>query len=141
MLGLLVLYFVLGFLLYAALYAAAGALVSRQEEVANSTGPLTFLVMAGYLISFYASLNPSADWVIPVSYIPFFTPMMMLAREGVTPLPWWEITISTVVMIVAIFVCTWGAARIYRIGILMYGQKPGFSAFFQYMRSRPKGAA
>lgn len=138
MLALLLLYFILGFLLYATLYAAAGALVSRQEEVASSAAPLSFLVMAGYLISFYATMTPKAAWVLPMSYVPFFTPMMMLAREGIMPLPWWEVVLSCIVMIVTILIFGWLAAYIYRVGILMYGQKPGFSAFFQYMRATKK---
>lgn len=134
-LGLLVLFFVLGYLLYASLYAAAGALVSRQEEVASSVGPLGFLLMAAYLISFYSVITPRADWIIPLSYVPFFTPMMMLARNAVTPLAWWEIALSCLLMIVSILLLTWLAAYIYRVGVLMYGQKPGFGAFFRYIRS------
>lgn len=133
-LGLLALYFVLGFLLYAALYAAAGALVSRQEEVTSSVGPLAFLIMASYLVSFYATITPKADWVVLLSYVPFFTPMMMLAREASTSLSWWEITLSSALMVAAIIGFTWLAAYIYRVGILMYGQKPGFGAFFSYIR-------
>ena len=141
MLGFLVLFFVLGFLLYATIYAAAGALVSRQEEVATAVGPLGFLLMASYLLSFYATVTPNAAWIVPLSYVPFFTPMLMLARYAITPLPWWEIALSGALMLVSILILTWVAAYIYRIGVLMYGQKPGFGPFIRYLRSGQKGAA
>lgn len=141
MLALLVLYFVLGFLLYATLYAAAGALVSRQEEVSSSVGPLVFFIMISYVLSFYATLTPQASWIVPLSYVPFFTPMMMLAREAIMPLAWWEIALSSIVMVVAILLFAWFAAYIYRVGILMYGQKPGFGAFFRSLWSANKKAA
>ncbi|HZR41061.1 MAG TPA: ABC transporter permease [Ktedonobacteraceae bacterium] len=134
MLGMMVIYFVLGYLLYATLYAAAGSLVSRQEEVASSVGPIAFLIMAGYLASFYVTFNPRADWIVPLSYVPFFTPMMMLAREALAPLPWWEIALSGVLMVAAILALTWLAASVYRIGVLMYGQKPSFDSFLRYIR-------
>ncbi|GCE14861.1 ABC transporter permease [Tengunoibacter tsumagoiensis] len=133
MLGLLVLYFVLGFLLYAALYAAAGALVSSQAEVASTARPLSFFIMASYLVSFYATFTPDANWIVPLSYVPFFTPMMMLVREAAVPLPWWEIALSSLFMLAALLGLTWFAASIYRSGVLMYGQKSGAGAFFRYL--------
>ena len=122
---LLLLYFLLGFLLYATLFAALGALVKRQDEVQNAVAPLTFLLVFGYIVSFFGVYTPDATWMKVVSYIPFWTPTTMLVRIGVSQVAWWEIAMTIGLMAVAIAVCAWISARIYRFGILMYGQRPG----------------
>ncbi|HEX9130981.1 MAG TPA: ABC transporter permease [Ktedonobacteraceae bacterium] len=128
---LLLVYFILGFLLYATLFAAMGALVKRQDEVQNAVQPLTWLFMVGYFVSFFGIYTPDATWVKVISYIPFWTPTTMLMRIGVGGATWWEIAITIVLMIVAIFLCALIAARIYRYGVLMYGQKPSMRQLFR----------
>jgi ABC-2 type transport system permease protein len=132
---LLLVYFILGFLLYATLFAAMGALVKRQDEVQNAVQPLTWLFMIGYFVSFFGIYNPDATWVKVISYIPFWTPTTMLMRIGVGSATWWEITLTIVLMIVAIFVCAVIGARIYRLGVLMYGQRPGLRQLFKMVRT------
>jgi ABC-2 type transport system permease protein len=131
---LLLVYFILGFLLYATLFAAMGALVKRQDEVQNAIQPLTWLFMIGYIVSFFGIYNPDATWVKVISYIPFWTPTTMLMRIGVGSATWWEILLTIVIMIVSIFVCAIFAARIYRYGVLMYGQKPSMRQLFKIAR-------
>jgi ABC-2 type transport system permease protein len=131
---LLLVYFMLGFLLYATLFAAMGALVKRQDEVQNAIQPLTWLFMIGYFVSFFGIYTPDATWVKVISYIPFWTPTTMLMRIGVGSATWWEIVITIVIMIVAIFVCAIFAARVYRYGVLMYGQKPSIRQLFNIAR-------
>jgi ABC-2 type transport system permease protein len=131
---LLLVYFILGFLLYATLFAAMGALVKRQDEVQNAIQPLTWLFMIGYFVSFFGIYSPDATWVKVVSYVPFWTPTTMLMRIGVGSATWWEILITIVIMIVSIFVCAIFAARIYRYGVLMYGQKPSMRQLFKIAR-------
>ncbi len=131
---LLLVYFILGFLLYATLFAAMGALVKRQDEVQNAIQPLTWLFMIGYFVSFFGIYNPDATWVKVVSYIPFWTPTTMLMRIGVGSATWWEIVLTIVIMIVSIFVCAIIAARIYRYGVLMYGQKPSMRQLVKIAR-------
>ncbi|HET7637552.1 MAG TPA: ABC transporter permease [Ktedonobacteraceae bacterium] len=133
---LLLVYFILGFLLYATLFAAMGALVKRQDEVQNAVQPLTWLFMVGYFVSFFGIYTPDATWVKVISYIPFWTPTTMLMRIGVGSATWWEIAITIVLMIVAIFLCALIAARIYRYGVLMYGQKPSMRQLFSIARMR-----
>ncbi len=135
-LSLLLVYFILGFLLYATLYAALGALVKRQDEVQNAVQPLTWLFMIGYFVSFFGIYAPDATWVKVVSYIPFWTPTTMLMRVAVSSVAWWEIALTIVLMIVAIFVCTVIAARIYRFGVLMYGQRPGLGQLIKLARMK-----
>jgi ABC-2 type transport system permease protein len=131
---LLLVYFILGFLLYATLFAAMGALVKRQDEVQNAVQPLTWLFMIGYIASFFGIANPDATWVKVISYIPFWTPTTMLMRIGAGSATWWEILITIVIMIVSIYVCAIFAARIYRYGVLMYGQKPSIRQLFKIAR-------
>ncbi len=132
---LLLVYFILGFLLYATLFAAMGALVKRQDEVQNAVQPLTWLFMIGYFVSFFGIYNPDATWVRVISYIPFWTPTTMLMRIGVGSATWWEIALTIVLMIVAIFVCAVIGARIYRLGVLMYGQRPGLRQLYKMVRT------
>ncbi len=133
---LLLVYFVLGFLLYATLFAAMGALVKRQDEAQNAVQPLTYLFMVGYVVSFIGISNPDATWVKVISYIPFWTPTTMLMRIGAGSVAWWEIALTIALMIVAIFICAIIAARIYRYGVLMYGQKPGLGQLFKLASKR-----
>ena len=131
-------YGALGFLLYACLFAAAGSLVSRQEDVNTAVMPLTLLSGAGYLIAVYAStglLDIRSGWVVALSHVPFLSPFMMLSRMsdgGVQP---WEIVVSIVLLGAMIVAALWIAARIYRAGVLLYGQRPGVRAVWRLLRS------
>ena len=133
---LLLLYFLLGFLLYAALFAALGALVKRQDEVQNAVTPVTFLLIIGYVVSFFGVYTPDATWMRVISYIPFWTPTTMLVRVGVSNVAAWEIALTIGLMLVAIVVCAWIAARIYRFGVLMYGQRPGMRQLARLVRTK-----
>jgi ABC-2 type transport system permease protein len=133
---LLLVYFILGFLLYATLYAAMGALVKRQDEVQNAVAPLTFLLVIGYIVSYFGVYSPDATWMKVISYVPFWTPTTMLVRIGASGVAWWEIPFTIALMIVAIFVCTVISARIYRFGVLMYGQRPGLGQLAKLARMK-----
>jgi|SRR5579885_2755561 ABC-2 type transport system permease protein len=133
---LLLLYFLPGFLLYASLFAGVGALVRRQDEAQNAVSPITLFFTAGYLVSFIAIYVPEAAWVKVMSHIPFWTPVLMVARAGVSPVAWWEIVISVGVMIATTVICTLLAARLYRFGVLMYGQKPGLGSMVKLLRKQ-----
>ena len=136
LLGLIGIYFVLGFLLYGALFGAFGSLVSRQEDVQTALGPMYIILLAAYLCGIFGLQSPDANWVVILSYVPFFTPVLMLARASVGTLAVWEIPLTIVIMLVAIVLMTWLAARVYRAGVLMYGQKPGLGKLFKLARTR-----
>jgi ABC-2 type transport system permease protein len=133
---LLLVYFILGFLLYATLFAAMGALVKRQDEVQNAVQPLTWLFMVGYIVSFIGIYTPDATWVRVISYVPFWTPTVMLMRIGAGGAAWWEIVLTIVLMIIAIFICALISARIYRYGILLYGQRPNLRQLVKLVRTK-----
>ncbi len=131
---LLLVYFLLGFLLYATLFAAMGALIKRQEELQNIIQPVMWLFLIGYLVSFVGFSNPDAAWVKVISYIPFWTPTTMLMRIGMGSVAWWEIALTVGLMLAAIYLCAVISARIYRFGVLMYGQKPGLRQLVKLAR-------
>jgi len=120
----LLLYFILGFLLYATIMAGAGALVKRQEEARNAVQLPLMLLMGGYIAGEIGVYYASSTWMKVLSFIPFFTPTTMLVRIAGGQVAWWEIVITIPLMLITIALCAWISARIYRSGILMYGQKP-----------------
>jgi ABC-2 type transport system permease protein len=131
-------YGILGFLLYASLFAAAGSLVSRQEDVNTVVLPMTLLSTGGYLIGIYAAtglLDIRAGWIVAMTQIPFFSPFMMLGRVATDAAQPWEVVLSVLLLIVAIGVALWLAARIYAAGVLLYGQRPGIRAIARLVRT------
>jgi ABC-2 type transport system permease protein len=134
--GLLVAFavlFVLGFLLYAVLYAAAGSLVSRVEDINSVVAPMTMVGMAGYFIAVYTAsglIPADAGWVVVLSYVPFVSPYLMLSRFAAGQAGPLDLAIASGLLVVAIVICLWIAARIYAAGVLTYGQKPGARALF-----------
>jgi ABC-2 type transport system permease protein len=131
-------YGILGFLVYATLYAAAGSLVSRQEDVNTAVMPMTLVSTAGYLVAVYAStgvLDIRAGWLTVLSQVPLVSPFMMLSRftSGGVTAP--EVLLSIALLVAGIVGALWLAARIYRAGVLLYGQRPGIRAIFRLVRS------
>ena len=131
---LFLIYFLLAFFLYATLFAGLGAMVKRQEEVQSATMVPLMLVISGYLLVFLVISSPDATWAKVLSYIPFWTPMLMLVRIAAGTVAWWEIVVTIALMLVAILACTWFAARLYRYGVLMYGQRPSLSQLLKLVR-------
>jgi ABC-2 type transport system permease protein len=130
-------FFVLGFVLYAVLFAAAGSLVSRQEDVNQIVLPMTLMASAGFLISTYSSIgmfDPNASWVVALSWVPFLSPYMMLSRLAAGTAGLLEVVIAVVLLLAMIVLVIWVAARIYSAGVLMYGQKPGVHAMWKALR-------
>jgi ABC-2 type transport system permease protein len=138
---LFLVYFLLAFFLYAALYAGLGALVKRQEEVQSATMVPSMLVISGWLLVYLAVAFPNAIWTKVLSYIPFWTPMLMLVRLALGTVVWWEVVVTIALMLVAILACTWFAARLYRLGVLMYGQRPGLGQLLKLVRMSERTTA
>ncbi|HEX2765267.1 MAG TPA: ABC transporter permease [Candidatus Limnocylindria bacterium] len=120
------LFFFGGFLLYSTLYAAAGSMVSRIEDVQQASGPLLILAMGGYFAAITAINVPDAEWVATLSLVPFFSPYLMPIRMllGTTP-GVAEIGLALGLLAVTIVIAVWVAARIYSAGVLLYGQRVG----------------
>jgi ABC-2 type transport system permease protein len=130
-------YGVLGFLLYASLYAAAGSLVSRQEDVNAAVMPMTLASTGGYMIGVYAAtglLDPHSGPIVALAQVPFLSPFMMIARAASGEAQPWELALSIGLLVVAIGIAVWVAARIYAAGVLLYGQRPGARAVWRLLR-------
>jgi ABC-2 type transport system permease protein len=128
------LFFLLGFAFYSLVYAAAGSLVSRQDDVQQLALPLSMVSMGGYLAAIAALGVPNAPWVVVMSFIPLFSPFVMLARVMVGRVEPWELALSVGILLVAIAGAFVVAARVYRAGVLLYGQRPGMRAFIAAAR-------
>jgi ABC-2 type transport system permease protein len=115
--------FVLGFLMYSLLYAALGSLVSRQEDVQSATSPLMVLIMVGYLMSVFGLQAIDDTWVKVASFVPFFSPYLMLARVSVGHVEVWEFALAVLLLAISCAVALVVAARIYSAGVLLYGQR------------------
>ena len=118
---LFLLYFLLAFFLYATLFAGLASLVKRQEEVQSVIMLPLLLLSSGYVLFFFVVATPDATVTKVLSYIPFWTPILMLMRLALGTVAWWEIVVTVALMLVTILACTWFAARLYRYGVLMYG--------------------
>jgi ABC-2 type transport system permease protein len=124
-------YFLLGFLLYAALYAGVGSLVSRQEDVSTATTPMTFAVVIGFFAALYTLGSPDSMVAKVVAIFPLTSPMSMVPRVVLgDPAPW-EIGLSIALLALTGYLAVMLAARIYRMGVLMYGQRPSLKVIFQ----------
>ena len=140
-LGLLLVFmvmFVLGFALYSTLYAGAAALVSRQEDINQIVAPLTLVSVAGYLVATYAGTGVipiDSPIVVVLSFIPLFSPYLMLTRFGVGAATPVEVLVAVVLLALTIPVALWIAARLYRSGVLMYGQPPTPRTLWRALRA------
>ena len=132
--GFFIIYFLLGYLLYSAMAAALGAMTNSEQELQQLN---MFLVMplAACMISLPLVLNaPQNIWSRVLSMVPFFSPLLMYMRISVSPVPWYEIAASIVLMSLTIYAVLWIASRIYRVGILMYGKKPNLPEILRWLK-------
>ena len=129
------LFFILGYVLYAAMYAALGSLVSKTEDVNSVTAPLTIINVAVYLVSIYALSDPEATFVKILSFVPFFTPMLMFIRVALGTVSIWEFVLGVVLVLAMSYLLTWFAAKIYRVGVLLYGKRPSVREIVRLMRT------
>jgi ABC-2 type transport system permease protein len=121
-----VIFFILGYFLYATMAAFLGSLVSRIEDVQQMITPMTMLVVAGFMMAMFGLGQPEAPFVKYTSFMPFFSPMLMFLRVGMLNIPFWEIALSIGILVATIaFLAVFGA-RVYRGGVLMYGKSNSF---------------
>ena len=130
-----VVYFVLGYLLYASLFAAIGSAVENEADTQQLQIPVTIPLLLAFFIAFYAFKAPDSQIVLWGSMIPFTSPIVMLARIpfGV---PVWEIVVSVALLLVTFVGIAWMSAKIYRIGILMFGKKTTFKDLYKWLKQK-----
>jgi ABC-2 type transport system permease protein len=134
MLVVSVVYFLIGFFLYAVLFAAVGSIVSRTEDLGQAVMPITILTLIGFYIAMFGLSTPESTLVVVCSYIPFFSPFLMVLRVGLSEPGWWEVWVSLGIMLVTTLLLGWLSAKIYRTGVLMYGKRPSVKELIKAMR-------
>ena len=127
-------YFLLGYLLYSAMFAVVGATVSTDSEAQQAQMPVVMLLIPGILV-FPAVLNdPAGSLSTVMGLVPFWSPIIMPIRAAAADVPAGEVAASLAVLAVTVVAVVWVAARIYRVGILMYGKRPGFGELVRWAR-------
>jgi ABC-2 type transport system permease protein len=127
-------FFLLGFTLFALIYAAMGAFVSRPDDLQTLSLPLSLLAMTGYLAAIMALGGGGRGITTILSFVPPFSPFVMLARVMVGQVAAWELALSIGLLVAAIGLVAVVAARMYAAGVLLYGQRPGVRAFIAAAR-------
>ena len=133
LLGYMLVFFLLGFLIYAFLYGAISSTVSKLEDINTAVQPVTYLFLAGFMVVVFSMSSGNVDNLLMkiCSFIPFTSPMAMFTRLAMSAVPWYEVAISVGLLVG----CTVGigvlAAKIYRAGVLMYGNAPKLGAILK----------
>ena len=131
--GLLLLFMVGGFLLYAAMYAAVGASVDEVQDAQQLTTPIMLPIILAFLILTMVMNDPNSPIVVWSSMIPFTSPIVMMGRIP-SGIPTWEIILSLVLLYSTFVVMVWLAGKIYRVGIFMHGKKPSFKDLYRWLK-------
>lgn len=130
-----IVYFALGYLLYASFFAAIGSAVENEADTNQLQMPVTVPLLLAFFIALYAFKSPDSPIVFWGSMIPFTSPIVMLARIpfGV---PAWELGLSIALLALTFVACAWMSAKIYKIGILMFGKKTTFKDLWKWLRMK-----
>ncbi len=134
MMLVLLLFFVLGFLLYATMFASVGAMVNSDQEAQQAAQPVTFLLIAAILFLQPVMQNPNSRLAEIVSWIPFTAPVIMPLRLTLTTVSTTELGLVLLGIALTVVASIWFAARIYRVGLLMYGKRPTLRELFRWLR-------
>lgn len=130
---LFILYFIGGYMLYAALFAAIGAAVDNQEDTQQFMAPVTALMIFALYAGIYSAENPDGPLAVWCSLIPLTAPIVMMVRLPFD-VPFWQILFSLVLLYASFIGMTWLSAKIYRVGILMYGKKASLKEIWRWIR-------
>ena len=130
-----IVYFVFGYLLYSSMFAAIGSAVENEGDTQQLSIPVTIPLLIGFFIALYAFKAPDSGVVFWGSMIPFTSPIVMLARIpfGV---PAWQIALSLALLVGTFVLCAWASAKIYKIGILMFGKKSTFKDLWKWLKQK-----
>jgi ABC-2 type transport system permease protein len=128
-----VVFFVGGYLMYASVFAAIGAIINSPEDAQQYMMPITILIIFAFYAGFYSAENPDGPLAFWTSVIPFTSPIVMMIRLpfGV---PWWQMALSIFLLFATVILIVQAVAKIYRIGILMYGKKPSWGEIVKWMK-------
>jgi ABC-2 type transport system permease protein len=129
-----IVFFLLGYFLYAAIYAALAAPFNSEQEAQQLLMIPTMLLVLASTTWFFAFNQPNGLMAVVLSFFPLTSPLLMFMRISVQPPPFWQIGLSVAMLAASVWGMAWLAGRIYRIGILMYGKKPTIPEIFRWIR-------
>jgi len=127
-------YFLLGYFLYAAMFAAVAAMVNTEAEARQAQTPVVMLLVIPTVMMIGILNNPDGSMALTLSMVPFTSPIAMPVRWAAAPVPLTEVAGSIAILFATVTVITWVAGRIYRVGILAYGKKPGLKELARWVR-------
>lgn len=134
-LGYIVLYFVLGYFLYASLFCIVGAMSTSEQEAQNSQTPVVMVVVVSLLLGISLMRQPGSTLTVALSHIPFMSPILMFMRIQALRPPLWEILLNVGVILVFIAGTAWVAGRVFRVGVLMTGKKATIPEIVRWIRA------
>lgn len=129
---LLLLFFMLGFIFYSSLYAAVGSSVNSEQEAQQAVQPMLILLVTTAIFINPILMNPTSRLAQVMSLLPFSAPIIMPLRLALGSVPWYELAGALIGVLAACVIATWFAARIYRVGLLMYGKRPTFGEMIRW---------
>ena len=127
-------YYLLGFLFYATLFAGIGSVCNTDQEAQQLQQPIVLCLVFTIMVPMMIIQNPDSMFATVISLIPFFTPIVMFMRINILTPPVWQIVLSFLIMIGSIYAAALLSAKIFRIGILMYGKRPDLREMIKWMR-------
>ncbi|OKP73903.1 ABC transporter permease [Paenibacillus sp. P3E] len=127
--------YVLGFFLYALMYAAVGSIVSRTEDLGQAVMPVMMCTFVAFYIPLFSISAPNTMLIKVASFVPITSPLSMLLRIGIGDVAFWEIAVSLIILLATTFGLGWLAAKIYRTGVLMYGKRPSIKEIRKAMKA------
>ena len=129
-----VVFFILGYFLYGTIYAAVGSMVNSEKEAQQLVMPITMFLIVPIMLMIFIIRAPNSSIAVFLSFIPFFAPILMFLRITVLLPPFGQIGASIVILILTILLMIWLTAKIYRVGILMYGKRPKLAEIVRWIR-------
>ena len=133
-----IVYFLLGYLLYASLLVAIGSVVNTLKEAQNLMGPITLMLMVPLIVMIPIGKDPNGTLAKVMSYIPLFTPFTMMNRAAGPP-TLFEYVTTSILLVVSVGVAMWAAAKVFRIGVLLTGKPPKVREILRWIKA-PVGA-
>ena len=130
--GCFLFYFLGGYLLYSALYGAIGAAVDNETDTQQFMLPVTMPIIFSFIIAQFVLRDPDSSLAFWASIVPFTSPIIMMVRLPLG-VPAWQLVLSMTLLVIGFIGTTWLAARIYRVGILMYGKKPTYKELSKWI--------
>jgi ABC-2 type transport system permease protein len=127
-------FFILGYLIYASIFAAIGSAVDSEADTQQYMFPVMVPIFVAYIIMFQTMENPDGTLSVIGSLIPFCTPIVMITRIAITDVPFWQISLSILLMIGTFLGTMWLSAKIYSVGILSYGKSTNWKELMKWVR-------